>query len=193
MLRVALGLAGLLQGLSLNAAEILSIAVDSEEGVYTMTSEVWFDASIEQTFEVYRYWDYSTQFSSSIVESRDMESDAKGRPQFYIRNKGCVLFFCQSFERQGHVELETNIVLRAFANPETSDFHISNESWQFAARDGGTIVTYDLTMKPKFWIPPGIGPYMIKRKLKKNGGNAVDRIEVIAQGITQDIALGPQQ
>lgn len=164
-------------------AEILTIKVDSEKGTYTMTSEVWFDASLEQIYEVYRYWDYSTQFSSAIVESRDMEPDEQGRPQFFIRNKGCVLFFCQSFVRQGYVESEKHEVIRAFANPETSDFHFSNESWTFAPQEQGTVVTYDLEMKPKFWVPPGIGPFLIKRKLKNNGGDAVDRIERIAQGL----------
>lgn len=165
------------------SAEILSIQVASDEGTYTMTSDVWFDATVEQIFEVYQDWDYATRFSSAIVEARDMEPDELGRAQFYIRNKGCVLFFCQSFERQGYIESEPNTMLRAFANPETSDFHFSNESWRFAALNGGTVVTYDLSMRPKFWIPPGIGPYLIKRKLKNNGGRAVDRIEVIARAI----------
>ncbi len=168
------------------AAEILSIKVDNDDGNYTMTSEVWFDANIEQVYEVYRYWKYSSEFSSAIVEARDMEPDEQGRAQFYVRNKGCVLFFCQSFERQGYVETEPHRAVRAFANPATSDFHHSNESWRFAARDGGTTVTYDLTMRPKFWIPPGIGPYLIKRKLRKSGGEAVDRIEVIARRITEN-------
>lgn len=165
------------------SAEILSIKVDNDKGVYTMTSDVWFDATIEQIYEVYRHWDYAPEFSSAIVEARDMEADEDGRPQFYIRNKGCVLFFCQSFERQGYIESERHKAVRAFANPETSDFHLSNESWHFFSRDGGTLVTYGLTMKPKFWVPPGIGPYFIKRKLKNNGGDAVDRIEKIAQGL----------
>jgi hypothetical protein len=183
---LSLPLLGLVLSSPTIAADILSITVDSDKGVYTMKSEVWFDVNIERTFEVYRYWDYSSQFSSAIVEARDMEPDEQGRPQFYIRNKGCVLFYCQSFERQGYVEAEVNSALRAYANPETSDFHISNESWQFVAHNGGTLVTYNLTMKPKFWIPPGIGPFMIKRKLKKNGGEAVDRIEVIAQGLNNE-------
>ena len=119
---------------AVHAAEILSIKVNSEKGVYTMTSEVWFDATIEQIYEVYRYWDYAPDFSSAIAEARDMEPDASGRPQFYIRNKGCVLFFCKSFERQGYVESEHLSELRAFANPDTSDFHISNESWRFSAK-----------------------------------------------------------
>ena len=176
---------GLLLALSQAAlsADILSIEVDSNKGTYTLTSEVWFDATIPQLFEVYRYWEYSTRFSSAIVEARDLPADEQGRPLFYIRNKGCVLFFCQSFERQGYIEAEIDKELRAVADPENSDFHHSIESWRFVARDGGTVVTYDMSMAPKFWIPPGIGPYLIKRKLKKNGGEAVDRIEVIAREI----------
>jgi hypothetical protein len=77
-------------------------------------------------------------------------------------------------------------VIFAFVDPETSDFHLSNESWRFEKRNGGTVVIYDLEMTPKFWIPPGIGPYLIKRKLRKSGGNAIDRIELIAQAVISE-------
>lgn len=172
------------------AADILSIEVDSEKDTYTMTSDVWFDAPIEQVFEVYRYWEYASRFSSAIVEAHDLPPDEQGRAQFYVRNRGCILFFCKSFERQGYIEAELNKVVRAFANPETSDFYYSNESWRFVARDGGTVVTYDLSMRPKFWVPPGIGPYLIKRKLRNNGDQAVDRIESIAQELETQVAHG---
>lgn len=172
------------------AAEMRSVDVDYTDGRYTMVSEVWFDATVEQVYEVFRQWDLSTQFSSTIVEAADVEADDEGRPQFYIRHRGCVLFFCLSFERRGYVESEPNEVLRAFANPETSDFLMSNETWTFAADEGGTVVSYHLLMKPKFWVPPGIGPYMIKRKLKNDGGDALDRIEVIAQALQSGPGLG---
>lgn len=166
-----------------NAAEMLSIEVDFNNGKYSMKSEVWFQASVEQVFEVFRRWDYSVEFSSAIVEARDVEVDALGRPQFYIRNKGCILFFCKSFERRGYVESQLNESLLAFTDPGNSDFHLSDERWDFRAKDDGTVVTYNLLMKPKFWMPPGIGPYLLKRKLKKDGGGAINRIETIAQGI----------
>lgn len=165
------------------AAEMRSVDVDYTDGRYTMVSEVWFDATVEQVFEVFRRWDLSTQFSSAIVESADVEADELGRPQFYVRNEGCVLFFCKSFVRRGYVEFEPNVVLRAYTNPEISDFLLSDETWRFVADSGGTAVSYHILMKPKFWIPPVIGPYLIKRKLKSNGGRAVDRIETIAQSI----------
>jgi len=165
------------------AAEMLSVEVNYEEGIYTMNSEVWFDATVEQVYEIFRSWDNSTKFSSAIVESRDIPVDEQGRPQFYVRNRSCILLFCKSFERQGYVESEVNVVIHAFVDPEKSDFHLSNESWRFVERDGGTVVIYDFEMQPKFWIPPGIGPYLIKRKLRNNGGSAVDRIEVLAKAV----------
>ena len=168
------------------AADLRSVDVDYEDGYYTMESTVWFDATIEQVFEVFRQWDLSTEFSSAIVEARDVEADAQGRPQYYIKHKGCVLFFCLSFERNGYVELQENEVLRAYADPERSDFVKADETWTFMTEDDGTVVTYHLYMKPKFWVPPGIGPYFIKRKLKNDGGDAIDRIEVIAQRVGEE-------
>lgn len=169
-----------------SAAEMLSVEVKHEKGTYTMNSEVWFDATVDQVYEIFRYWDNSTKFSSAIVESRDMPADEQGRPQFYVRNRACVLFFCKSFERQGYVESELNVVIFAFVDPENSDFHFSIESWRFFERDGGTVVVYDFEMQPKFWVPPAIGPYLIKRKLKNDGGGAVNRIEVLAQAVISE-------
>ena len=163
------------------AAEMRSVEVEYENKHYTMQSEAWFDAPIEQVYAVFRDWDLSTQFSSAIVESRGLGPDENGLSQYYIRNRGCVLFFCLTFERYGYIESEPVSVLRAFADPETSDFLLCDEKWTFAEEDGGTTVVYDLSMRPKFWVPPGIGPYVIKRKLKNDGGDAIDRIEAIAQ------------
>lgn len=169
-----------------SAAELRSIKVEHAKGRYSVASEVWFDAEIEQVFEVFRQWDLSTQFSSAIAESRDIAADETGRPGYYVRNQGCVLFFCKSFVRQGYVELKLNEELYAVADPDISDFKLSSESWTFVAENGGTVVSYQLLMEPDFWIPPGIGPYLIKRKFRNNGGEAIDRIEAIAQSVGVD-------
>lgn len=163
------------------AADIRSVDVQYEDGRYTMVSVVWFDAGLDETFHVFSRWDYSTQFSSIIVEARDLEPDTSGRPGYFIRNRGCILFFCKSMVRQGYVEAQHNRDLRAVANPQISDFQIFEETWEFAEESGGTSVRYELLMKPDFWVPPAIGPYMIKRKLKGDGGEALNRIEEIAQ------------
>jgi len=174
---------------SVSAAELRSIDVEHNKGRYSVSSVVWFDASVPQVFEVFRQWDLSTQFSSAIVESRDIAADEDGRPGYYVRNQGCVLFFCKSFIRQGHVELKLDEELRAIADPAISDFRMSNESWTFVGEGGGTVVTYNLLMEPDFWVPPGIGPYLIKRKFRNNGGDAIERIEEIARGLSDEQVL----
>jgi len=163
------------------AADLQEVVVDRKDGVYSMYARVRFDATLEQLYEVLLDWDLSTQFSSIVVESRNVEPDEQGRPQYYSRIRTCVAFFCRSFERNGHVETVPNEWIRAAADPERSDFHLSNESWKFVDADDGAVVVYELEFKPKFWVPPVIGPYLVKRKLKKDGPDALLRIEKIAR------------
>lgn len=163
------------------AAEMRSVDVEYEDEYYSMVSVAWFDAGLDETFDVFSRWDYSTQFSSAVVEARDLEPDTSGRPGYFVRIRGCILFFCKSMVRQGYVEAQHNSDLRAIANPQDSDFQLFEESWEFSEERGGTRVLYKLRMQPDFWVPPAIGPYLIKRKLKKDGGDALNRIEVIAQ------------
>jgi hypothetical protein len=172
-----------------NAAEIRSIDVQYEDGRYSMVSVAWFDAGIDETYHVFSTWDYSPRFSGAIVEARDLEAEPGGRPGYFIINRGCMLFFCKSMVRQGFVEARPNKELRAVADPQFSDFEQFEESWEFSEEEGGTSVRYQLEMVPDFWVPPAIGPFVIKRKLRTDGGEALDRIEAIAQGMAGD--FGP--
>jgi len=163
------------------AAELRNVSVDRIDGHYLMHSEVWFAVEVEQLYGVLLDYDLWTQFSSVIVDSRNVAPDEYGRPQFFTRHKTCILFFCMSFERYGHVDAEPNVIIRATADPENSDFHVSKEVWQIRQEGEGTFLIYDVNLKPKFWIPPVIGPFILKRKLKYEGIRAISRIEAVAQ------------
>ena len=163
------------------AAELRSVNVEYEDGHYFMDSEIWFDAGQEAVFNVFLDWDLAVDFSSVIIESKNVGPDEHGGMGFYIHNRGCILFFCKSARRNGSVTSEAFTVIRAVADPELSDFDLSEETWTFQAADEGTIVRYALKMKPSFWIPPLIGPYLMKKKLRDDGSDAFNRIERIAQ------------
>jgi hypothetical protein len=163
------------------AAEMRSVQVEFEDDHYVMDAEVWFDADQETVFGVFLDWDLAAEFSSVIVEAKNVGPDKKGGMGYYIHNRGCILFFCKSTRRNGSVTSEAYTVIRAIADPETSDFDVSEETWTFSTVDDGTMVRYELRMKPSFWVPPLIGPYLIKKKLRDDGAEAFDRIEKIAQ------------
>jgi hypothetical protein len=181
---VRLRLAGLLLALfagTASAAELRSVEVDYIDGRYMLDSIVWFDADVENLYAILTRWDISPRYTSGIAEAEDLPPDSQGRPRFYIRNQGCVLFFCMSMERRGYVESVPNEFIGAYGDPDFGDFDYSEETWQFEEAEGGTIIHYSFQMEPSFWVPPAIGPWMIKRTLKRGGANAVNRIEAIAQ------------
>jgi hypothetical protein len=164
------------------AAELRSIEVNRVDRHYVLTSEVWFDTDIQSIYAVFLNYDLTSRFSSFIVESRNLGPNDAGQPRFYIRNHGCVWFFCSSFERSGYVEHEPFVFIRSIADAEISDFHSSLESWRFQSDGGGTLVFYEFDFEPKFWIPPLVGSYMLRHKLQNDSARALDRIEAIAQG-----------
>jgi len=146
-----------------------------------MDTEVWFDVGQEAVFNVFLDWDLAVDFSSVIIESKNVGPDEYGGMGFYIHNRGCILFFCKSARRNGSVTSEAYSIIRAVADPGLSDFELSEETWTFRTADNCTIVRYELKMKPGFWIPPVIGPYLMKKKLRVDGSDAFNRIERIAQ------------
>ena len=163
------------------AATLREISVDHVDGTYVMRSEVWFDVRIEKIYGLLLDWDQSSRFSSVIKESRNLEPAPDGRGRYYSRTEGCLWFFCKSFERYGYVEHAPLKEIGAYADPAQSDFELSDERWEFREEAGGTVVIYAFRMKPKFFIPPLIGPAILKSKLKNGGAHAIERIEALAR------------
>jgi hypothetical protein len=164
------------------SADLRDVLVERDENHYTLTSAAWFDVTPDALYAVLTNHDLFTKFTSAIVESRNEPPDAKGRPQFYSRMEGCVLLWCKSFIRYGHLELTPKTVIIAISNPEESDFKLSREQWKLVPEKEGTLLVYEFEMEPDFWVPPVIGPYYIIRALRSGGERAINRIEALAMG-----------
>ena len=93
-----------------------------------------------------------------------------------------MLLFCKSFVRIGELTLTPHNEIVATADPKQSDFNYSRERWLLEADGDGVLLKYEFELEPTFWVPPVIGPYVMKRALRAGGADAVDRIEALAQG-----------
>lgn len=176
------GLALLLLCGAADAAELRGVEIDKTDGMFMLRSAVWFDARQAPLYAVFLNYDLTEQFTRYVVESRNLPPGADGRRRFYIRNEGCVWFYCKSFERTGWVDEEPHTFIQSTADAAMSDFESSVESWTFTTEGRGTLVEYTWAFQPKFWIPPLIGPYILKRKLERDSTHALNRIEAIARG-----------
>jgi hypothetical protein len=163
------------------AAELQSIEVWVQDGRYKLISETLIDADRDDVYAVLVDYDLFKEFTSAIVESNNVEPDAEGRPRFFTRMQGCVLFYCKSFVRRGYLVLTPTHDIVAVAEPERSDFEFSREQWQLASEEEGTVMIYRFELEPRFWVPPVVGPYYIKRELRSGSVRAVKRIEALAR------------
>lgn len=172
----------LMVSLPAGGAELSDVEVSLEEGRYKLTSRTQFAATKAQLFSILTNYDLYTRFTSSFAEAKNLEPDEDGRPRFYTRLEGCVLLFCRSFIRYGHLELNGDHDIVAIVDPELSSFKYSRERWQLFPHGDGTIMLYEFEMEPDFWVPPIVGPYFIKKSLAESGDTAVTRIEALALG-----------
>lgn len=168
--------------LAANAADLSDVEVSHEDGRYRLSSKTFFHAKQADLYRVITDYDLFTKFSTAFAEAENREPDEQGRPQFYTRMEGCVLMFCKSYVRYGYLELKPVYDIVAIVDPEPSNFKYSRERWQLIPQDEGTLLIYEFEMEPDFWVPPVIGPFVIKRALRSGGTNAVNRIEAIALG-----------
>ena len=170
------------------AAEIRDVTVEHRDGRYYMRSETWFDAPRTGVFDVLTDYDQFHRISSVYDETRFEAPAEDGTPRVYTRVVGCVLFFCKSMARTERLETAGPGFIRATTEAGASDFAYAVATWRLSEEAGGTLVVYDIEMEPAFWVPPVIGPYVMKRKLIKGGRDAVARIERLARESEADAA-----
>lgn len=165
-----------------SAATIRDLDVSRDDGRYELQADTWLDAPAHAIFDVLVDYDRFDRISSVYKESGFLEPDEQGRPIVYTRMEGCLLFFCKSMRRVERLEAREPSYIRTVTLPEQSDFRYATSEWTLEPEGDGTRLTYRLVIEPDFWVPPVVGPWLLKRELGKGGERAVNRIERLANG-----------
>lgn len=166
---------------SVGAADLLSISVKHEGARYHLESDTHFDAPPSAIFQVMTDFEHLDRVSKTIIESHYIEPDEDGTPLVFTRVRGCAMFICRSLIRVERLTLEAPYHIVTTAIPERSNVRFSESEWQLRDDDnGGTRVSYSLELEPGFWVPPLIGPLIIKRMLIKDGAEVAAKIEAMA-------------
>ncbi len=172
----SLAAAGMLHG-----ATIRNVTIDHDGTRYRLTSSTYLAAPREAVFRVLTDYEQFERISSVFEESRYLPPDEDGRTLVYTRLEGCVLFFCKSVERVEWLETQAPALIRTTADPARSDVRYARSEWRLEQEHPGTRVLYSIELEPDFWVPPVIGPWIIKRRMVAGGVDAVARIEGLAQ------------
>ncbi|MBT8143798.1 MAG: SRPBCC family protein [Gammaproteobacteria bacterium] len=165
---------------SAGAADMRSVEVRRDKGHIKVVSETYIDAPPAEVFEILADYEGFHRISKVFDETRYLERKADGSGLVYSRASGCVLFFCKTIERVERLEIEPGKRIVATALPEQSDVEYSVADWTFEAEGDGTRMMYRVDFKPDFWVPPVLGPLVLRSKLRRKGEEAAERIEALA-------------
>lgn len=168
-----------LGAVSASAVEILDASVAKRDGIYYVAGSSVVHAPAEFIFDTLIDFDNFHKIAGGITETRFVDGDVPGERLGYTRIESCVLFFCRSAEKLERIESAPHREIRTRAIPEASDFELNNARWTLVPEGEATRLTYEAEFRPKFWLPPLISTWAIKRKLVESAETIGLRIEYL--------------
>lgn len=174
-----LGLALAARGAAAGTTERAEIRFEGRTYSYTFTALL--DGSSEAVRAVVTDYDRLGRINDDIIESRVLERYGPGHLKRVLRMKHCLLVFCFDFDFVETVE-ETGERIATTIVPQESNFEDGVAEWRIEpVGERATRITVHATQTPGFWIPPVIGPFLLKRVFIKEINETCVNIERLAQ------------
>ena len=178
--RTVLTLLVLLFCTPLHAGKVISSMVDYSDGRYVLEFDMHINASPDRVYALVTDYDHLSQLNDSIKSSKLVASTDATHHRVRVVSKACVLFFCKTIHQvQDIEELDASNVLATII-AEQSDFDYAHARWHIRGEDNGTRITFSTDLKPSFWVPPLIGPAIIKSKLESEALTTIENLEKLS-------------
>ncbi len=166
--------------LTTTAGEIQQAQVKHKDGVYILELNVVITAPIEPVHALVTDYDRLHLISEVLVETSLLsEADAEIKRRRLV-TRTCILIFCFTAKMVEDVWETENTILTKII-PEQSDYKFGKTEWYVEKVDAehSRIKLY-CELEPGFWIPPFVGPYLMKQKMMSEAKKTIARIEVLA-------------
>lgn len=166
------------------AYHVVNAEVTQSEDRYTVDFVVILEAEPDRFWEIVTDYARFADFSPSVVASRIVRGAPGRDARVEITLRPCVLVvFCRTLTKVSDVRVDAGarrIEYRIV--PASSDFRMARETVVLAdaSTDAGPRVrfAYTAVLSPKFFVPPFVGPWLIRRAVIEDleaGSRRVER------------------
>jgi hypothetical protein len=177
----ALLLLGWGQTFSLCAAQVVTNDVTQDGGRYHVSFDVRLAAAPDRLKRYLTdYANYASYFDS-IRDSTVLAGTPEMSQRVRLRLRACVLFFCRTVTFVKDITELADGEILAHIEPALSDFQEATERWRISAIDGHTRLQYRAALVPDFFVPPLIGPWLLKRQIRAVLLSGAAKLEILAQ------------
>ena len=183
MIRKITILSGLLLFLPFPAAagEVEKSAVDYNRGVYTVEFAGRVTAGAADVYRLVTDHDHLYLLNDMILESRLLPRTGAPEQQRLVVLHVCILFFCRNMKVVESLREGGSGELIAVVVPVASDFESGRTVWRVTP-EGASHSRFRMhsMFRPGFWVPPVIGPLLIRKKMEQELSVMMTRLEQYA-------------
>jgi len=171
-----------LLALPLHAGELLTADVEYSDGRYIVEIDMLVDAPVDSVYRIITDYNNLTRIHENIKESELIFSLDDRNHRVRIVSEACITFFCISMTQVQDVEEKPGHIISSSVIADKSDFTYAHAFWRISAKDNYTRVQFNTDLQPKFWVPPLIGPFLIKKKIYNASIETILNLEELASG-----------
>ncbi len=160
-------------------AEVLRLEVERWEGLYRVSLDARLAAAPETVRTMVLEPAGWRRYVPWLVRVEPLGAPRPGVRRVRTVLRGCVLFFCRDLEHvQDFTARAHGRTVVAYTVPGMGDFRRGLTRWEILpARGGGTRMRMVSELEPAFWVPPVIGPWILKLRLREMALTVVRRMD----------------
>lgn len=166
----------------LEAADTERAEISFQGRTYQYTFIAVLEANARDVHAVVTDFDHMKRVNDDIVESRVLYRYDNGELKRLLKLRHCILLFCFDMDFVERVHESPGHLITTMV-PEESTFSDGTASWQIESLDEKrTRVSVSARQTPRFWIPPVLGPLILKKVFMREVAETCANIERIANG-----------
>lgn len=147
------------------AAEIMSVNVEKREARYIAEVDMRFISDAETLRRMVTDYPNLARLNDSILFSEVLSEQGPKQHTVKMKIKACVSIFCKELNQVQEVHVLEDGSIVASMLPAQSDFDYGFARWQFWEEPESVVMRFTSEIEPSFWVPPLIGPWMVKQAL----------------------------
>jgi hypothetical protein len=164
------------------AVEINYARADVENNKYIVELDLIIQASMNNVFSILTDYPSFYQLNDCFIESTLLKHIDATHSKTRLVTESCLLLFCFDAVFVYFIEEIERSQMIAQIDPVMSDFsfgetHISLEK----SGNDQTRIHFHTVLQPSFWIPPFIGPWLLKPRMLEEVRETFERVEEFAQ------------
>lgn len=151
------------------------IAVSVRGDHYHMSLDLVLRAPLHRVWHVIADYADIKRLNPAVKSSTVIRRDGITLLRMHI--KSCVLFICFPVTQTEAMTTDGRDWVRGVIVPRLSSFRSGDSRWRLRAVPGGTEAHFTASLTPSFYIPPVIGPWMVRRKLRAEMRETASRLK----------------